>query len=267
MELREFWKSDFRADVHRKMWDDAAEDYVQRPLPNPQRDEFLQRMLRHGCLHKDARVLDIGCGAGAYTLALAPYIGQGLGCDLSEKMIRGASERAASMGLDNVSFTCLDWHRADPARLGWEGAFDVVFAHHTPAVSDYDTFDKMVRCAGKTCFFQVNTRRWDAVLNAALERIGIYPAPQERDNTVAWAFAYLWQHGLEPNIAYHKETWIAEKPLEKQFRWVLQRAKLRREITPEEADILMRYLAGLAENGTVRETITTTVVTMDWDSQ
>ena len=48
MELREFLKSDFRADVHRKMWDDAAEDYVQRPLPDPQRDEFLQRILRRG---------------------------------------------------------------------------------------------------------------------------------------------------------------------------------------------------------------------------
>lgn len=71
------------------------------------------------------RVLDIGCGNGALTLAIAPTVGiEGhvTGVDISTPMLAVAQQRADAVAVDNVS-----WRRADAqtADLG-EGAFDLV---------------------------------------------------------------------------------------------------------------------------------------------
>lgn len=72
MELKDIWISDFRTEIHRKMWDNASEDYVKKPIPRVEENAFLQRVME--VVTPGTTVLDIGCGAGVYTLALAPYV-------------------------------------------------------------------------------------------------------------------------------------------------------------------------------------------------
>lgn len=264
MDIKELWKTEFQPEIHRQMWDSAAQDYVNKPIPTLEGHSFLNLMQKKGVLQNDARVLDIGCGAGTLTLALAPYVKQAVGCDLSEKMIAGAEAQAAELGITNASFYCLDWHSQSLESLSWERKFDVVFAHQTPAVSDYDTFDKMVRCAKKACFFRANTRRHDEILSQALAQIGIHPDSAQKDATIPYAFAYLWERGYEPNIQYHKEVWHPVKNLDDQIAWTLSLARLCRDITPDEESAFADYLRSIAEDGTITETITTTIVTMDW---
>src|SRR4051812_47806320 len=53
--------------------------------------------------HADASVIDVGCGTGATTLALARRLGRGAsvtGVDVSEAMLTAARERAAGAGVD-----------------------------------------------------------------------------------------------------------------------------------------------------------------------
>ena len=57
------------------------------------------------------RILDIGCGAGATTLALARKAGPtgaGLGVDISEPLVAAARARAAAEGLSSAAFVCAD---------------------------------------------------------------------------------------------------------------------------------------------------------------
>lgn len=57
------------------------------------------------------RVLDVGCGAGATTLAMARRLGPGglaLGVDISEPLVAAARTRAAAAGLDNAAFVAAD---------------------------------------------------------------------------------------------------------------------------------------------------------------
>jgi len=58
-------------------------------------------------LHAGQRVLDVGCGTGATTLAAARQAGRCTGVDISAPMIAVARERAAAAGLD-AGFLCAD---------------------------------------------------------------------------------------------------------------------------------------------------------------
>lgn len=262
-ELRRQWTSRFQPDIQARIWDRAAPEYEERPLPDWEEDPFLALLRRRGALGPSVSALDIGCGAGGYSLALAPHVGAAVGCDLSARMVEGATRRAAGLGLSNARFHLIDWHAFDPAERGWERAFDVVFAHMTPAVSDYDTLEKMVRCARGTCFLQKNTRRRDAVLDAALALVGIQDPQAGRDD-VDKCFTYLWLKGYEPHLDYRQEVWRSQRSTASMAGWCVDRARLRRDITAQEEERIRDFVAASAVEGVVRETVTTTVVTMDW---
>jgi ubiquinone/menaquinone biosynthesis C-methylase UbiE len=71
-------------------------------------------------------VLDIGCGCGSTTLAIARKVGpteRRRGIDISHPMLTVARERAAPENLDNATFIEAD---AQTSRI--EPGFDVVFS-------------------------------------------------------------------------------------------------------------------------------------------
>lgn len=73
------------------------------------------------------RVLDIGCGAGATTLAVAQRVGpngRALGVDISAPLVAAAQARAAADGLSAADFVCADaqTHTFEP------GGFDAVIS-------------------------------------------------------------------------------------------------------------------------------------------
>jgi ubiquinone/menaquinone biosynthesis C-methylase UbiE len=78
----------------------------------------------------DARVLDLGCGAGHVSFHVAPLAGEVVAYDLSQQMLDVVSTAAAERGLGNISTV-----RGAAERLPFaDGEFDFVFsrysAHH-----------------------------------------------------------------------------------------------------------------------------------------
>lgn len=73
------------------------------------------------------RILDVGCGAGATSLALAAALGDAeiVGIDLSETLIAAARERAGE-GAESPRFEVADAARWTPARAG----FDRIVSRH-----------------------------------------------------------------------------------------------------------------------------------------
>jgi SAM-dependent methyltransferase len=65
------------------------------------------------------RVLDVGCGCGASTLAFARAVGPGgslLALDISEPMLAEGAARAEAVGLSNI-----EWRQADAATAALDG--------------------------------------------------------------------------------------------------------------------------------------------------
>jgi SAM-dependent methyltransferase len=72
----------------------------------------------------DRRILDVGCGAGALTLAAAKRGAIGLGVDISAPLIEAALERARRLGAAGAEFVKADAqsHRFEP------GSFDALIS-------------------------------------------------------------------------------------------------------------------------------------------
>ena len=54
----------------------------------------------------DARVLDLGCGAGHVSFHVAPAVGEMVAYDLSQQMLDVVAAAAQDRGLSNISTVC-----------------------------------------------------------------------------------------------------------------------------------------------------------------
>ena len=248
--------------LQQQIWDRAAERDGGLPIPDFETDAFLRELDRAIFLDKTMRILDIGCGSGVYSMALAPRVAQAVGVDISPNMIACANDRSQTLGLDNTQFQCLDWAGADIDALGFRGGFDVVFAHMTPAVADYNTFEKLCACSRGLCLMEKPARRRDMVQDEAFRLVGI--DSREGQDGILQAFTYLWCMGCCPQLSYHDEVWDTRRTTEDMVAWCTNRAKLHKSLTEAQEKSIRDYVERQATGGMVLERTSTTRVTMLW---
>jgi amino acid adenylation domain-containing protein len=127
----------------RALWDFVAEQATDRvtaggflssytglPFSEAEVDEYRDRVLALAApwLRPDARVLEIGCGAGLLFWEMAPRVTHAVGLDPSERTQERNRERAKELGLENVELPTGFAHEIGglPA-----GAFDLVLIAST----------------------------------------------------------------------------------------------------------------------------------------
>lgn len=240
-----------------EVWDEAAAGYAERAIPTFEDDPFLRMMADQAALSPDMTVLDIGCGAGLYSIAIAPLVRKVVGCDISPKMIEAARAKAAST--TNTEFICGDF-----ADLTFEEPFDVVFAHFTPALGSGAAFEKMMSLAKRWCFVATPTRRTDPVLEECRELVGIAPTTDARDQNLLNTFALAWLSGKTPTVQHYEDVWLDERTLEDAQR-IYSEHLVATDLSPDQKQIVRDYLAKIARDGKVFERIETTVVMLGWE--
>ena len=90
----------------KKFWDRIAKRYAKKPVRN---EAAYQRKLAttREYFRPDMEVLEIGCGTGSTAIAHAPYVRHIRATDISDEMIAIAKDKAAAVGLQNVTFEAL----------------------------------------------------------------------------------------------------------------------------------------------------------------
>ena len=189
-------------------WDSEAEGYVFEEKNNFEDDPFLRFVAEKTALTKDMRTLDVGCGAGAYSVAMARRVGQADGVDLSPRMVAVGSAWAREHGVDNLRLWVENWHDCDIAPL--RGRYDLVFAHTTPAIADYTTLVKLCEASRDACFLCKPARRTDQVFDE-VKRIAGLSGRRDFDDSVAYAFDTLWGLGYDPEVSYDMTRWLPER--------------------------------------------------------
>jgi SAM-dependent methyltransferase len=77
--------------------------------------------------------LDVACGPGVISRAMASRVGSVSGVDLTPAMIEEAERRAGEEGIDNVSFALGDATALDLPDASFDGAITRLSLHHIPA--------------------------------------------------------------------------------------------------------------------------------------
>ncbi|MBW4489474.1 MAG: methyltransferase domain-containing protein [Trichocoleus desertorum ATA4-8-CV12] len=119
-------------EVTRQQFDQTASAYSTAPLFT--RGQDLQWLVEAAHPSPDWQILDVGCGAGHTAFALAPFVQQVIGIDLSAGMLAEAERNLGDRGLSNVWF-----QPAIATALPFaDQQFDLVtcrfVAHHFPAI-------------------------------------------------------------------------------------------------------------------------------------
>ncbi len=141
------------------------------------------------------RVLDLGCGCGESSLALASRVAPGghvLGLDLSELMLARARERAAAAGLANVSFRAADVQTAALDSAAFDAAFSrfgVMF--FADPVAAFSNVRRALRPGGRlafACWRPVAENPWVLVPMAAAAPHLTLPPPGSPDAPGPFSF-------------------------------------------------------------------------------
>lgn len=261
--LRSKWIRHTQGDIQAEIsaWDSVAEDYVPDGDVTLQKDPFLALLHNKGILTKDMRVLDVGCGAGAYTIALAGAVGEARGVDFSPKMIEAAKRSARERKIKNVDFFERDWSGCPGDEFA--GKYDLVFAHTTPAISDYETLVKLMDASKRYCALCKPARRTDEVFDQVRRLAG--DRRSSNDDSVVYAFGMVWGYGYNPEISYQETVWKSGKTLEEAERWYLGRMKGTCAIDDRTEAKIRDFLKEISVDGIVSETIHTMLVNLFWE--
>lgn len=109
-------------DSSTRSWDAIADDWVAHADTNDYRIHFLMPLML--AMLGDVRgrkILDLGCGEGAYSRELARRGAQVTGVDGSARLVEVARARAAAEGLD-IPYHCANarrCRRSRPSRSTW----------------------------------------------------------------------------------------------------------------------------------------------------
>lgn len=266
-EIRKQWTNTSTKDIEAsvEMWDNISENFNAKPVPDWETDRLLKLLNKWIPFTKDMTALDVGCGTGVYSIALAEKIKHAVGIDLSPKMIEFANEKARVHGTENTEFICSDWAALDIEKEGFKGHFDLAFANMTPSVFSAETFEKLNACSKKYCLMAQGTRRKSTLSDHLRTLIGLKEKYTSIDDSVSYAFQLLWAQGYSPKIEYHDDVWERENTLEEAYSWYIPRLRTYKTLTEEDEATVKEYLQSRLVDGKIKETVTTTIVTMYWE--
>jgi SAM-dependent methyltransferase len=138
------------------------------------------------------RVLDVGCGTGGTTLALARRTGAATGIDISAPMIAVARDAAAAGGVP-ADFVCADARQYGFAPASFDALvsrFGVMFFDNPEAA--FANLRHAARSGGTLRFFAWRTAEENPFMTAAEQAVGAQlpaPPPRKPDDPGQFAFA------------------------------------------------------------------------------
>ncbi len=261
--LKELWPEPvINEEANTAWWDSRAARFAssRKGGQKGQDSLCLQVIDREGMVFPGCRVLDVGCGAGAYAFALARREALVEGIDISPKMIA----RAVEEDCKGTRFSVENWKSLDLEGRGWMGAFDLVLANMTPAVSSAESFLKLAQAGRRWCLMVKSIRRTDAVGDTLRDRLGIETHGQAYEPALAHAFHLLWFQGLRPRVEYEDKAWESCLPLEEAVKSYALRLSVYKKLSGADMKNLRRTLEELAVEGVVHEQTALTRAALMW---
>lgn len=189
-----------------ELWNERADNFARVLDPKKKQkrmDQIFSLLDEIGFRAEGSRILDIGCGPGAISIPLARAGAEVTSLDISYKALEYLKANAEREGL-SIEPIEASWWTADIDELGLRNKFDLVVVSATPSVKDLETFERMIACSRKFCYYshflpggrgQAN----DEALRAILEKESPRPSRGSMSGFM-YNFMYLYLNGYRPIV-------------------------------------------------------------------
>ncbi|MDY2628379.1 MAG: class I SAM-dependent methyltransferase [Lachnospiraceae bacterium] len=260
-----------------KAWNERADEWAKEldkdsamsRVTGRRVSEAIRLLTAKNILHPEADVIDIGCGPGRFVAEFAERSRHAAGTDISPKMLQFGSEYCREKGIDNVSFTACDFKNTTVEEMGWNKRFDLVFSCMTPAVSSFDSLEKMIAMSRGYC---CNTCCIDSKSRLETEIARIFDLENTRPFWNGdWFYSLLnlvWLLGYYPETDYYTLDYTEPRHVAPG----MVRDKLKRmcpggEFSEEQIEQVCSGLSALSENGIFTDICTNRYGTVLWDTR
>ena len=186
---------------------------------------------------KDQKVLDVGCGSGAFTIRLAQMGFQTVGVDISPRMIEVAKKLTLERERERERLKNVEYYVSDLLNLPFDvNSFDIIFAgaalHHLP--DDLDKcaveFYRILKPNGKVFMFEpyalnLNSFLWYRVFSYHLtkDERALIPNRVKKIFTEKGFYDFHWEslgyveHKTQPTILWKTLRFISKYFLPNEF--------------------------------------------------
>lgn len=248
----------------KELWNAMAKRFDSLQTPQWETDSFLQIVAQLPIWEqKPPAAMDLGCGAGRFSVALAPRCREVVGTDISNEMIDFANRKKEAAKAGNITFFCEDWAAVDPMERGYAKRFDLIIAHMTPALDSLSALQKMNDCCKGYCAMATHYRRESPLLAQLLDQIGKQEAPRKASHIPEF-FTYLYDIGMQPQVTlYDREdtrTMIPEEAVE----FYCSEVQRTTAVTPEVETMIQDFVRQQTVNGAVTNPVYSKIAAMTW---
>lgn len=204
---------------------ERCEDYLR------QVEGVMGALVTRSILHPGARVLDVGCGTGTYTIRMAPLVEEVVALDSSPAMLEVLRSKVRQAGIRNVKVVEADWREYRPSH-----PFDLVFASMTPIFRRLELVDKLLAASSRHLVLVTwaGIKENPLLHRLFLEILGRDPQAGDRRPDMFLLFNYLYTLGYAPDLRFFHGCWRRRRPKERQVEHLLWQLELHTPLTPEQ---------------------------------
>ncbi len=230
-------------------------------------DGVMKLLKKAGFKAKGANVLDIGCGPGALSIPLAKAGAKVVSFDIASGMLDRLKETAKAEKLDITTMEG-SWYTADIDKLKFRKKFDLVIASMTPAVRDFETFERMMACSKGYCYYSNFIKR-DMGGNAHQELhklLGGVPegghshGPKDHDHGPAghehgpgpglvYPFMYLYTLGHQPILELNHAKRSHEQDAKEAADHTIEMMEKKRKMSANEKKKVRDHFMSVSKDG------------------
>jgi len=109
-----------------------------------------------GVRFQGASILDIGAASGGFTV---PFVERGAQVTAVEPclpLVELLERNIAGLPSGQVEVVTVPFEHIDVQAKGWEKAFDLVFISMCPIITDWESVEKVLRCARQFCYISLS---------------------------------------------------------------------------------------------------------------
>jgi SAM-dependent methyltransferase len=167
-----------------------------------ERQETLQKLIRHNALWPGAKVLDIGAGPGSWALPLAETAGEVTALEPADGMVAILKSRIADTGTKNIIIDQNTWQSVAIEEKGWQNRFDLVFASMTPGIDGPSALRKMMTASRGSCYLSAfSGSGWRGQYSELWQTFFNEPMG-EQPNDIIYPFNLVYAMGYRPHLEF-----------------------------------------------------------------